>query len=347
MLYSKLGATGLSVSRLCVGMMSYGSPEWQKWVLGYERAEHFVRRALDAGINFFDSADFYSLGQSEEMLGRAVSRLVDRKSVVLTTKVGLPMSKDVNDRGLSRKHVLASIDRSLKRLNTDYIDLYFLHEMDPGTPIEESVDAMESLVKAGKVLYFGISNLPPWLAAKAHYYARYNGRAPVSCVQLQYNLCYREEERDALPLCAAERIGVMVYSPLARGWLAGNRVDAGDRPLSTADALRASSDAKAQALFGSAGDKAVLNAVRAVAEARGVPPARVAMAWILSNAQVSSMICGLLEDSHLDEAIAACDVALTADERTRLEQSYTPQWPKGTGLAAVLGGMAPQQAKVA
>ena len=340
MLYSKLGGTGVIVSRLCVGMMSYGSPDWQKWVLGYDRAEHFVRRALDAGINFFDTADFYSLGQSEDMLGTAVSKLVDRKSVVLTTKVGLPMSAEINDRGLSRKHILASIDRSLKRLKTDYVDVYFLHEMDNGTPIEESIDAMESLVKAGKVLYVGISNLPPWHAAKATYYARYAKKLPLACVQLQYNLCYREEEREALPLCAAERMGVMVYSPLARGWLAGNRVESAARPLTGAEALRAASDAKARALFGSAADRAILDAVCFVANARGVPPARVAMAWVLANAQVSSMICGLLDDQHLDEALAACDLTLTAEEREYLERSYAPQWPKGTGLAAVLGGMA-------
>lgn len=334
MRYNTMGRTGLQVSQLCVGMMSYGTPDWQKWVLDYESAEHFVKRALDAGINFFDTADFYSHGLSEEFLGKAIAKLTDRRSVALTSKVGLPMSSNPNDCGLSRKHIMESIDRSLKRLNTDYLDVYFLHQPDSTTPIEETVDAMLDLVKAGKVLYAGISNLPQWMTSKAVYYAKYKGGRKLGCVQLQYNLCYREDERDMLPLCAHEGIGVMAYSPLARGWLAGNRSN--DAPMSKSEKLRAVSDAKAQELYGDAGDRAVVDQVLSLANERGVPPARIAMAWVLSNPAISSMICGILEDSHLDEALSAADLQLSASELNALNACYQPRQPKGLGLGAVM-----------
>lgn len=342
MRYTTLGRSGLQVSRLCLGMMSYGNPAWQAWVLGYDEAKHFVKRSLDAGINFFDTADFYSLGASEEMLGAAIGELASRHSVAITTKVGLPMGGGVNNGGLSRKHIMESVDASLKRLKTDYIDLYFMHQPDPRTPVEETVNAMADLVQAGKVLYFGLSNMPLWLASKILYCAKYERRLPLGCIQLQYNLCFREEERETLPLCADEGVGVMAYSPLARGWLAGNRHQGAAAPVSATEALRASSDAKGHSLYGSTADEAILDALIEVARERDVPPARIAMAWVLSNPLISSMICGVLEDRHLDEALLAAELDLTADERARLERSYVPQLPKDTGLGAVLSSQKPQ-----
>jgi aryl-alcohol dehydrogenase-like predicted oxidoreductase len=334
--YSTLGDTGIQVSKLCLGMMSYGSPKWQRWALPYESGEHFVRRALEAGINFFDTADFYSYGVSEEILGRAVKTLTERRNIVLSTKVGLPMSAKPTDVGLSRKHLVQAVDASLRRLQTDYVDIYMLHDEDPRTPIEETMDVMVDLVKSGKVLYVGFSNLPTWKAAHAVYYGKYHLRSKPKVSQIQYNLCYREDERDMLPLCVQEKLGVMVYSPLARGWLAGNRTGAS---MGNKDALRAESDAKARSLYGSEQDAEILKVAAVVAGRHGVRISRVAMAWILSNPAVSSMICGVLEDAHLDEAIAALDLELNPEDLEELAGCYQAQQVKSTGLAAVLANV--------
>lgn len=334
--FATLGTTGLQVSRLCLGMMSYGTPDWQRWTLGYGAAEHFVRRALDAGINVFDTADFYSYGASEEMLGRAIRTLTRRDQVVISTKVGLPMGPGVNDRGLSRAHVMRALDASLRRLGTDYVDIYMIHDEDPATPIEETMAVMADIVRSGRAAYVGFSNLPAWKAAKAVFHGRYVAGCMPRVAQLQYNLCFREEERDLLPLCASEGLGVMVYSPLARGWLAGARAGAG--PASERDAVRARSDAKAQALYGTDHDRAVLAATSAVAARHGVPTARIAMAWVLSRPVVSTMLCGVLEDAHLDEALAALEVRLGAEDLRELEACYTAQPPKSTSTAVAVGG---------
>jgi aryl-alcohol dehydrogenase-like predicted oxidoreductase len=333
--YVNLGRTGLQVSRICLGMMSYGDPRWQPWVLPGDAGEAFVRRALEAGINFFDTADFYSYGASEEVLGRAVARLTRREEVAIATKVGLPMGQGVNASGLSRKHIRESLHASLRRLKSDYVDVYLLHQPDPRTPLEESLDALGELRREGKVLYTGASNYPGWLLASAVYDSRHRTRSELSVTQVQYNLCYRENERDTLPLAMREGLGVMVYSPLARGYLAGNRTrDAASQ--TPAEATRAATDAKALAQYGSEVDRAVLEAVERVARAKGVPPGRVAMAWLLSRPSVSSIICGVLDDRHLDEAIQAVEVELTADEIAALEAPYRAQEVKDTGLGAVL-----------
>lgn len=336
MQYAALGHTGVRVSRLCLGMMSYGSPEWQRWTLPYEAAEHFVRRGLEAGINIFDTADFYSYGVSEEILGLALKKLTRREDVVICTKVGLPMGKGVNDQGLSRLHILRALDASLRRLRTDHVDIYMIHDEDPRMPIEETIDVMADIVRSGRASYVGFSNLPAWNAAKAVFHGRYVAHAMPRVAQIQYNLCFREDERDLLPLCTSEGLGVMVYSPLARGWLAGNR--AGSNAVGERDAVRAEADAKAHALYGSAHDRAILEATRKVAVRHGVSPARIAMAWVLSRPAVSTMLCGVLEDSHLDEALAALDLILSEEDIEELERDYSAQALKSTSAAIAVSG---------
>ena len=331
MQYSLLGQTGVPVSRLCLGMMSYGSPDWQRWTLPYDAAEHFVGRALQAGITMFDTADFYSEGASEEFLGRAIKALTKREDVIICTKVGLPMGGAATSRGLSRKHITQALDASLRRLLTDHVDVYMIHDEDPHTPIEETVDVMADVVRSGKASYVGFSNLPAWKAATAVFHGKYKAGCTPRVAQVQYNLCFREDERDMLPLCAAEGIGVMVYSPLARGWLAGNRVLSG--AIGPRDAVRAQTDAKAEALYGNAQDRAILDIASAVAERHAIPVARLAMAWVLANPSVSTMLCGVLEDSHLDEALAALDVVLTPEDMAELASCYAPQALKSTGTA--------------
>lgn len=333
MRYNRLGATGLEVSRVCLGMMSYGSPDWQPWVLPGAEAEPFVRHALDRGINFFDTADFYSYGQSEEALGRAIAKLTDRKNVVIATKVGLPMGPGPNRGGLSRKHIRTAIDDSLKRLGTDYVDLYQLHRADPQTPIEETLDALADVVRAGKALHIGGSNFATWQFAPAVYVAKQSRGPSFAAMQIQYNLAYREEERDLVPFCAAQGVGLIVYSPLARGWLVGNRL--GKTTMTRRETIRAEGDAKAQASYGSDGDRAIARRLFDVAASRGLPPARIAQAWLHGRAGVSSVLCGALEPAHIDEAVAALDVALSAEELRRLEEPYVPQAIKDDGLALV------------
>ncbi|CAN5757998.1 aldo/keto reductase [soil metagenome] len=334
MKYRKLGKSGLSVSALCLGMMSYGKSSWQPWVLDKSEGRNFVKQALDAGINFFDTADFYSIGASEESLGEAMSGLCRREELVISTKVGLPMDKTPNGRGSSRKHIRESVHASLKRLGTDYIDLYMLHVWDGATPIEESVDTLEDLTREGKILYSGASNFMAWQLAHAQYKSIARGGRGFTAMQLQYNLVYREEERDLLPFCNLEGMGVMVFSPLARGWLVNGDTAAGS--LTERERIRTQQDAKAKFLYGSSADHVVRDRLLQLADRRGLPPGRIGLAWLHSRPQVSSVIVGALEPKHLDEAIASLEVTLSADELKYLEEAYVAGPVKSDGLEQVL-----------
>jgi aryl-alcohol dehydrogenase-like predicted oxidoreductase len=334
--YSHLGKTGLQVSPICLGMMSFGSSSWQSWVLPEHEGISFVRRALDLGINFFDTANFYSRGQSERALGDAIKKLTSRENVVIGTKVGLPMGDGLHQRGLSRRHIMSEIDASLRRLQTDYIDLYQLHVPDFEVPIDETVDALNDIVRAGKALYVGVSNHPLWRFAPMFYSSLHRHGLHMAAVQLQYNLAFREEERDLLPFCESQGVGVTVYSPLARGWLTGNRV--GSRSMSAREQARATGDIKAQATYGTEDDLRVLNRLIEVAQTRGVPPGRIAMSWLLSKPGVTSILCGALELAHIDEAVAAAGLKLTEEETAMLEEPYRPQSPKDVNVPITSGG---------
>ncbi|VVO03462.1 aldo/keto reductase [Pseudomonas fluorescens] len=335
MKYRRLGRTGLKVSPLCLGMMSYGSPAWQPWVLEKSAARSFVKQALDGGINFFDTSDFYSYGLSEEALADATHGLVRREELVISTKVGMPMSNLPNEQGNSRKRIREGIDASLKRLKTDYVDLYLLHKWDSETPIEESIDAMEELVKAGKILYHGVSNFRTHqiAGAQAHLRSRNEGSG-LAAMQLQYNLVYREEERETLPYCGENGIGVMVYSPLARGWLIGG--DQNVSELTQRERTRVQQDVKGQALYGSEGDFEVRIRLHELAKQRGIPPSRIAMAWILARPQVSTILCGALEPHHLAESIAALDVVLSPEDMKYIEEPYRPGPLRTAGYKEIL-----------
>jgi aryl-alcohol dehydrogenase-like predicted oxidoreductase len=323
MQYRRLGNTGLKVSPLCLGMMSYGSPAWQPWVLEKEAARDFVRLALDHGVNFFDTSDFYSLGGSEEALGLAMRDLaVRREEIVICSKVGMPLSDLPNEQGNSRKRIREGIDSSLRRLKVEYVDLYLLHKWDTDTPIEESIDALDNLVRNGKILYYGVSNFRAFQLAKAQERARRNGGAGLAAMQIQYNLVYREEERENLPYCRENGIGVMVYSPLARGWLMGGEQSVGQ--LTQREQVRVLQDVKSHALYGKGGDGEVRGRLLEVARKLGVPPGRIAMAWILTRPEVSTVLVGVLEPHHLIEAVAALEVKLDAELIAYLEEPYRP-----------------------
>jgi 1-deoxyxylulose-5-phosphate synthase len=318
--YVRFGSTGLKVSRLCLGAMTYGDPAWRSWVLPEEAGRPFIKRALEYGINFFDTADMYSLGKSEEVLGRALRDFARRDRVVIATKVFNPMSDDPNDRGLSRKHVMASIDASLKRLGTDYVDLYQIHRWDPETPIEETLRALDDIVRAGKALYIGASSTYAWEFAKALYLADANGWSRFVSMQNHYNLVYREEEREMMPLCRQEGIAVIPWSPLARGFLAGTR----RRDAPRAATEREKTDSYAHDLYYSDADYDVADAVVTVAKEKGVTPAQVALAWLLRQPGVTAPIVGASKMAHLDQAIGALAVTLTDEEARRLEAPYVP-----------------------
>ncbi|MSP83499.1 MAG: aldo/keto reductase [Alphaproteobacteria bacterium] len=317
--YVNLGHTGLKVSRICLGMMTYGDPAWRPWTLGEKTARPFVKAALDAGINFFDTADMYSLGASEEVTGRAIRDMAKRDEVVIATKLYNEMSADANDRGLSRKHVMASIDRSLKRLGTDHVDLYQIHRWDDETPIEETIQALDDVVRAGKARYLGASSCHAWKFARALLLADAMGCHRFVCMQPHYNLVYREEEREMLPLCEAEGIGVIPWSPLARGFLAGTRSAAGE-----GTSKRAKSDDWARKLYYSKNDLAVLDRVKKLAIRRGVKPAQIALAWHLHKPFVTAPIVGASKMEHLTDAIAALEIKLTPKEIASLEERYQP-----------------------
>jgi aryl-alcohol dehydrogenase-like predicted oxidoreductase len=318
--YVRLGGTGLQVSRICLGMMSYGDASSRAWVLDEAAAEPFVRRAAESGINFFDTADVYSGGMSEEVTGRLLRKVFPgREDYVLATKVHGAMGPGPNDRGLSRKHILAGIDNSLRRLGVDYVDLYQIHRWDPGTPIEETMEALHDVVRAGKARYLGASSMFGWQFAKAQQLA------PTKFVSMQnhYNLVYREEEREMIPLCLDQGVGVIPWSPLARGFLAGNRTRDGQRHT-----VRASNDPFGDSLYTDA-DFDVVDQLVEVAGGRGLPPAQVALAWMLHKPGVTAPIVGATKLNHLDDAIAAVDVALTPDEIKVLEQPYQPHPIRG------------------
>ncbi len=321
MKYVRLGNTGLRVSRLCLGTMTYGSKQWRDWVLEEKEARPFFEKALDAGINFFDTADVYSNGVSEEIVGKALGDLVkDREDVVIATKCfNGTENRKVNRWGLSRKHIMDACDRSLKRLGVDYIDLYQIHRFDPNTPIEETAEALSDLVKAGKVRYIGASSMYAWQFAKYLSIARERGLVPFVSMQNHYNLIYREEEREMLPLCKAEGIGVVPWSPLARGFLAGNRHRQGG-----GDTTRAKTDEFAGQMYFHDGDFAVADRNVEIAKKLGVKPMQTALAWILSNPTVTAPIIGASKLEHLDDALGALDLALSAEDKAALEEPYKP-----------------------
>ncbi|MDQ2978945.1 MAG: aldo/keto reductase [Acidobacteriota bacterium] len=321
--YLRLGSTGLKVSRLCLGTMTYGSTAWRPWVLSEEASRPFFRQALEAGINFFDTADMYSDGASEEVTGRALKDFARREDVVIATKVFQPMGPGVNDRGLSRKHIFQAIDASLSRLGTDYVDLYQTHRFDPDTPIEETLEALDALVRAGKVRYLGASSTDAWRFAKALFTADRRGWSRFVSMQNHYNLVYREEEREMLPLCRAEGVGVIPWSPLARGLLAGTRGrgDAGGT-------VRAQTDDFARKLYDDS-DFDVVDRVVEISRERGVPAAQVALAWLLAQPGVTAPIIGASKPEHLSQAVSALAVNLSDDERRRLEEPYRPHTIRG------------------
>ncbi|MDZ4797570.1 MAG: aldo/keto reductase [Bryobacteraceae bacterium] len=320
MQYVRLGTTGLKVSRLCLGCMTYGTKSWREWVLEEAEGRPFIQRALQLGINFFDTADMYSLGASEEILGRALEDFgPGRDKVVIATKVFNPMNDDPNGRGLSRKHILHSIDDSLRRLKTDYVDLYQIHRFDPETPIEETLEALNEVVAMGKALYIGASSMWAWQFAKMLSYSRENGLARFVTMQNHYNLVYREEEREMLPLCREEGIGVIPWSPLARGFLAGNR-----RKEDKGETIRAKTDDFAHKLYYQDSDFTVVERLSAIAERRGVPNAQIALAWLLQRPGVTAPIVGASKMKHLEDAIAALDLRLDPEEIKSLEEPYQP-----------------------
>jgi aryl-alcohol dehydrogenase (NADP+) len=318
--YVRLGKTGLKVSRICLGAMTYGSPKWRDWVLDEEASRPFIKRALEAGINFFDTADMYSVGASEEVLGRALKDFgPSRENIVVATKVFNPMGEGPNERGLSRKHILHAIDNSLRRLGMDYVDLYQIHRFDYGTPIEETIEALHDVVKAGKARYIGASSMFAWQFAKYLSTAEKMGKTKFVSMQNHYNLVYREEEREMMPLCRAEGIGVIPWSPLARGFLAGNR-----RRQDKGETTRAKSDEFAHRLYYNDGDFKVVDHVSEIAGKRGVSNAQVALAWLLAQPGVTSPIVGASKPHHLDDAIAATELKLSEDEIKALKEPYTP-----------------------
>ncbi len=316
----RLGGSGLVVSRLALGCMSYGSSAWRPWVLDEEAARPFLRRALELGITFFDTADMYSLGKSEEVVGRAIRDFARRTDVVLATKVFFPMGSGPNDRGLSRKHILDAIDASLRRLGTDYVDLYQIHRFDPETPIEETLRALEDVVRAGKARYLGASSMWAWQLAKMLSIADALGAPRFVSMQNHYNLIYREEEREMIPLCRAEGLGIVPWSPLARGFLAGNR-----SREQKGETLRAKTDDYAHKLYYTDTDFAIADRVGVVAAAKGVSNMQVALAWLLAQPAVTAPIIGATKMEHLEESVAALDVRLTPEERTALEELYRPR----------------------
>jgi aryl-alcohol dehydrogenase-like predicted oxidoreductase len=316
----RLGGTGLHVSRVCLGMMSYGNDSDRPWVLDEQAAEPIVRRAVEGGITFFDTANSYSGGASEVATGRLLRGLLSRDEMVVATKVYFETTPGPNGRGLSRKHILSAIDASLTRLGMDHVDLYQIHRWDPQTPIEETMEALHDVVRAGKARYLGASSMAAWQFAKAQRVAERHGWTPFVSMQNHYNLLYREEEREMIPQCRDQGVGVIPWSPLARGWLAGTRTRAGERRTT-----RAETDAFQDRLYGRPEDFDVIERVVEVAGERGVPPAQVALAWLLHQPGVTSPIVGATKAGHLDDALAAEQLKLSDEEVTRLEEPYRPQ----------------------
>ncbi len=323
--YTTLGSTGVTVSRICLGCMSYGSSEWRRWVLDEQEARPFYRRAIEAGINFFDTADMYSRGVSEEVTGRALREYGQREDLVIATKVFWPIAEGLNRGGLSRKHIVEACEASLRRLGIEAIDLYQIHRFDPATPMEETLAALDHLVRSGKVRYIGASSGWAWQMARALGISDRNGWARFATMQNHYNLIYREEEREMIPLCREEGIGIIPWSPLARGMLAGGRTSMEDR----SSTVRAETDTYGHELYGGPGDWEIVQAVQAVAKERGVTPAEVSLAWLLSRPGLTAPIVGATKMEHLDTAIRAVELALEPAEVERLEAPYRPHEVQG------------------
>lgn len=320
MQYVNLGKTGLKVSRLCLGMMTYGSKKWREWVLDEEQAKPFVKRALDVGINFFDTADVYSTGESEKITGNLMKFFgVKRQNVIIATKVNGQMSDDVNDKGLSRKHILDSIDNSLKRLQMDYVDLYQIHRWDNNVPIEETMEALNDVVRAGKARYIGASSMFAWQFMKAQRAAEINGWTKFVSMQNHYNLIYREEEREMIPLCVEYGIGLIPWSPMARGYFSGSR-----KKGEGGESVRSQSDPFAKELYSFENNDVVAERVAEVAKAHKLTGSQIALAWMLNKPHITSPIIGSSKIEHLDQAISALEIKLTTDEVKRVEELYQP-----------------------
>jgi len=324
MRYTHLGRTGVTVSRICLGCMSYGTPDWRPWVHDADASAPFFKRAIEAGINFFDTADMYSVGVSEEVTGRWLREYGNLDELVIGTKVFFPMSGRPNMGGLSRKHIQQACEDSLRRLGVETIDLYQIHRLDPNTPMEEMLAALDQLVTQGKVRYIGASSMYAWQFQRLLSTSERNGWARFVTMQNHYNLVYREEEREMMPLCEDEGIGVTPWSPLARGMLAGTRSKLGDNSTT-----RSSSDGLDQILYDQPSDWEVVDAVKKVAADRGEPPARIALAWLLCKPAVTAPIVGATKLKHLDDAIAAAEIELSAEEVAILEAPYRAHPVKG------------------
>jgi len=320
MQYVNLGKTGVKVSRMCLGMMSYGDRKWRDWVLEEEDAKPFIKRSLDMGINFFDTADVYSLGESERVLGNLLKSLgVKRDTVVVATKVFNAMSDDPNDRGLSRKHILDAIDKSLQRLQMDHVDLYQIHRWDYNTPIEETMEALHDVVKAGKARYIGASSMFAWQFSKAQHAAAGHGWTRFVTMQNHYNLVYREEEREMIPLCLDQNVGLLPWSPMARGFFAGDRKRGGG-----GETARAKNDPFADKLYFREEDFTVAERVAKVAKELNVTGPQIALAWVLNKPHITAPIIGATKMDHLEQAFAALDIRLSEDVVKRLEEPYQP-----------------------
>ena len=321
--YRNLGNTGLKVSPLCLGCMSFGQGQMHSgWTLDEEASLPFFRRSIERGINFFDTADAYGEGASEIVVGKAMREFARRDEVVIATKFYAPTHPGPNGRGASRKHIMAAVDASLRRLGTDHIDLYQQHNWDATTPLEETLRALDDLVRAGKVLHIGASNYTAWQLAKALQIQEVNGLARFASMQVQYNLIYREEEREMIPMCADQGLGVMAWSSLARGFLAGNR----DRD-GAGETARAKGDALARRMYFHEGDFTVRDRLHALAEARDVPPMQIALAWIAARPGLTAPIIGATKLAQLDQAIDALDLSLNEAEIAELDAAYTPRLP--------------------
>lgn len=319
MKYVTLGKSGLKVSELCFGCMSYGRRSWREWVLDEDEARPFYKKALELGFNFFDTADMYALGSSEEVTGRALRDYAERDQVVIATKVYNPMGDGPNDKGLSRKHIMDSIDASLRRLGTDHVDLYYIHRFDFETPIEETMEALHDVVKAGKARYLGASSMHAFQFAKMQFAAERNGWTKFAVMQNHYNLVYREEEREMIPYCREEGVALVPWSPMARGFLAGNRDRKGG-----GETTRAKSDDFAEHLYYREEDFTIAERVSEIAAERGVKPAQIALAWICRKPGIASPIIGATKMDYLDDAVGALEISLTEDEIKRLEEPYQP-----------------------
>jgi aryl-alcohol dehydrogenase-like predicted oxidoreductase len=315
--YTNLGTSGLRVSRVCLGMMGFGSGSDRPWVIDEDTAEPIVKAAVEGGVTFFDTADTYSAGASEVATGKLVPKYLSRDEAVVATKVFMPVIPGENGSGLGRKHVLSGIDASLRRLNMDYVDLYQIHRWDPRTPIEETMEALNDVVRSGKARYIGASSMFAWQFAKAQHTAERNGWARFVSMQNHYNLIYREEEREMIPLCLDQGVGCIPWSPLARGVLAGTRTRDGAR-----NTTRSSTDPFTDYLYAQPTDFDVVDAVEGVAKARGVPAAQVALAWLLHKPGVSAPIVGSTKEQHLRDALAGEDLTLGDDEIEALEKPY-------------------------